>query len=95
MKVDDFNPAHFHPTHKAKLWMAVTLVVILVGAAGVYYFVKKTYDIKQQPTTTQNITTLPAEPADKAKQVSEELKSVNLAELQAAVKDIKDILSAF
>ncbi|MEK7096035.1 MAG: hypothetical protein AAB896_01975 [Patescibacteria group bacterium] len=98
MDLADFNPTHFKPTHRAKLWMAVTIVVVLLGASSVYYFTKKTYDVKQneKPTTAQKDTTpLPAQPAEQAKQVSEELKSVNLAELQAAVKDIKEILAAF
>lgn len=107
MEISDFNPMHFKPTHRAKLWMSVTLVVILLGVASVYYFVKKTYDVKQSGKQTSaqqeakasgsasGSTTLPAKPAEQAKQVSDELKSVNLAELQAAVKDIKEIIAAF
>lgn len=99
MDISSFNPTHFHPTHKAKTWMLITIIIILLGAGGVYYFVKKTYDSKQsqtKPTTSQQETTQVApKPAEQAKQVSEELKAVNLAEIKAAVKDIKDILAAF
>lgn len=105
MELTDFNPMHFKPTHRAKLWMAVTIIVVLVGAASVYYFAKKTYDVKQSGKQTSaqqeseksadEPTALPAEPVQQAKQVSDELKSVNLAELQAAVKDIKEIIAAF
>lgn len=104
MELADFNPTHFKPTHRAKLWMTATIIVVLLGAISVYYFTKKTYDVKQsgksttvqkQVETKKEVTPLPAKPADQAKQVSDELKSVNLAELQAAVKDIKEIVAAF
>ena len=99
MELADLNPTHFKPLHRAKLWMMVTIIVILLGASGVYYFAKKTYDVKQdQKNTTsqqESVTKLPAQPAEQAKQVSEELKTVNLAEIKAAVKDIKDIVAAF
>src|SRR3990167_8609534 len=98
MDVSNFNPTHFHPTHKAKLWMLITIIVIAVGAGGVYYFAKKTYDSKQsqaEPTTPQQTTQVASKPAEQAKQVSEELKAVDLAEIKAAIKDIKDIVAAF
>ncbi|OGL35732.1 hypothetical protein A3F65_03610 [Candidatus Saccharibacteria bacterium RIFCSPHIGHO2_12_FULL_47_16b] len=98
MDVSNFNPTHFHPTHKAKLWMLITIIVIAVGAGGVYYFAKKTYDSKQsqaEPTTSQQTTQVASKPAEQAKQVSEELKAVDLAEIKAAIKDIKDIVAAF
>lgn len=105
MDMSQFNPTHFHPSHKAKTWMLITIVVIVLGAVGVYYFAKKTYDVKQSqtaPKTSQQETAkteekvaVAAKPAEQAKAVSEELKSVNLAEIQSAVKDIKDILAAF
>ncbi|HCM51720.1 TPA: hypothetical protein DIS56_01120 [Candidatus Saccharibacteria bacterium] len=99
MDISNFNPTHFHPTHKAKTWMLITIIVVAVGAGGVYYFAKKTYDSKQsqtKPTTSQQETTQVAtKPAEQAKQVSEELKAVDLAEIKAAIKDIKDIVAAF
>lgn len=100
MDISSFNPTHFHPTHKAKTWMLITVVIILLGAGAVYYFVKKTYDSKHsqtKPTTSQQqqTTQVAAKPAEQAKQVSDELKAVNLAEIKSAVNDIKDILAAF
>lgn len=101
MDISDFNPTHFHPTHKAKTWMLITIIVVVLGAGGVYYFAKKTYDTKQsqtKPSTSQSqqeTTQVAAKPAEQAKQVSDELKAVDLAEIKAAVKDIKDIVAAF
>lgn len=98
MDISSFNPTHFHPSHKAKTWLLITIIIIGLGAGGVYYFVKKTYDAKQsqtKPTTSEQTTRVAAKPAEQAKQVADELKAVNLAEIKSAVNDIKDILAAF
>lgn len=87
--------ADFHPTHKAKLWLLATIVVIVLGVAGTFYYVNKTRQLNKQNQVSQTQQTVDTTAAQQAKVVSDELKNVNLAEVKDAVEDIKSILSAF
>lgn len=83
--------AQTEPTHKhPHLWMIATVVVVLLGVAGVVVYLQKIRNAT--PPTTQ--TQVSGTPKEQAKKISDELKQLDLAEIKASVAEIQSILAA-
>ena len=86
------------PVYKnAKLLLLVTVVVVLVAAGLVAYFLLRNKQSTQpQKETSSQQPTTPAQPSDTSlAKASEELKSIDIKQLKAAVAELKTTLSAF
>lgn len=81
------SPSTYH--RHAKLWLAVTVAVVVVAGLLVWYFVVPAKVKESETPTTQ--TTTPSSLTS----ANEELKAVDINELKIAVEELKTTLAAF
>lgn len=103
--MDSNNLVESHP--HAKVWMGVTIIVILIAVAAVIYFLMKARQVNNpSPTTAGNVTaTNPSPTTDTStkatvgkdtapKTVTKEITNLNVTDIQNTVKDLQTVLSS-
>lgn len=83
----------------ARVWMAVTIIVVILAVGAITFFLVKKNQVKEGldtdiTTPVEQQTEVQAKPAD-TKSVAKELKSIDLSEIKAAVNELKTTFAAF
>lgn len=94
-EIKNQSPQQPVPHPHAKLLLIISAVIVIASFLAVGVFGLKTIGLKNEKKTTDTTPPMANQEDVDPKKVSEELKSLDLAEIKSAVADIKSIVDAF